>query len=542
MDKKLAVNAKVLVIDDQTIAKGYMKYALEELGFEQIFYVDKPKDALSLIRSKRFDLIICAYALKRDHDGYFLYEELKSKQELSPSTAFVFISADTSPELVHSIVELQPDDFLVKPFTVADMNKRFTKILVRKKALKKIYSLMDKRNNKGALAEVEEFLTTPEKSEFFPLALKLKGELLLSCERPEEAKDFYNAILNVQAFSWAQMGLVKALMALGETEEAEKRILRLAFRPETQLLAYDLLTQLNIENEDFDTALESAITASDVSPRNLRRHQQAVDLSRITSDFKTQFETTKKIAKYARDSIHDKPENYLNVVRAGIDYALTADAEESERVAEQASNFLKQAASSTTVNDIEDQLTVANARLMYLQDDKESALNLMQQLDNEDWEDSSMDDLLDRAKAFHELGLHAQSQSLMDEIERRCKGEEHESQLFLQYIQKEKQQRIEITQSPRELNNAAVEQYQRGDLDNALKIFRQAYTVMPKNPSIALNFLQTIAIQTQENQIPNHCRIIISNCLKTIEDGDITPEQEARYEKVKAFLKKVDFL
>lgn len=541
MDQKLAVNAKVLVIDDQTIAKGYMKYALEELGFEQIYYVDKPKEALSLIRSKRFDLVICAYALKRDHDGYFLYEELKSKKVLSPATAFVFISADTSPELVHSIVELQPDDFLVKPFTVADMNKRFTKLLVRKKALKKVYSLIDKGDSEKALAEVEEFLTTPEKSEFFPQALRLKGELLLDCERAEDAKDFYTAILNVQAFSWAQMGLVKALMALDEVEEAEKRILRLAFNPQTQLLAYDLLTQLNIQNKDFDTALESAVTAADVSPRNLRRHQQAVDLSRITSDYKTQFEASKKIAKYARDSIHDKPENYLNVARAGIDYALTTDAKESEKVAQQATDFLKQAASTGSTDEIEDQLTVANARLMYLQDDKENALRMMQHLDNEDWEEHSMDDLLDRAKAFHELGLHSQSQSLMDEIERRCKNEEHQSQLFLQYIQKEKQQRIDITQSPRDLNNTAVEQYQKGDLDSALKTFRQAYTVMPKNPSIALNYLQTIAIQAEEGAVPDHCRIIIGNCLKTIEEGDVSPEQQARYEKVKAFLNKLDF-
>ncbi|MCY7295236.1 response regulator [Alteromonas sp. a30] len=536
MDKKLAENAKVLVIDDQTLAKGYMKYALEELGFEKLYYVDKPKDALSLLRSKYFELVVCTYALKQDHDGYFLYEELKSNNILPTSTAFVFVSADTSTELVRSIVELQPDDFLVKPFTVADMNKRLTRILVKKQALKNIYHLIDKRDFPSALEEAEQFLTMPEKSEFFPQALKIKGELLLACDQPENARDFYYAILNVQDFSWAHLGLVKALLLLHEDEEAEKRLLRLAFKPETELLAYDLITQLNIKKQDFDTALESAVTAANVSPRNLRRHQQAIDLSRITADFKTQFEESKKIAKFAKDSIHDKPENYLNVVRAGIDYALTTDAEESEVVAKQASVFLKQATSSASRDSFDAQITVAHARLMYLQDDKLSAMQLMEQLDSDYWDDASMDDLLDHAKAFHELGLHSQSQSLMDEIERRCQEEDKQSELFLQYIQKEKKQRREITQSPRDLNNSAVQHYQKGDLENALKTFRQAFTVMPKNASIALNLLQTIAIQAQENAIPDSSKAVIQHCFKTIAEGELSDEQQIRFEKIKNFL------
>lgn len=541
MDKKIAENSKVLIIDDQTLAKGYMKYALEELGFEKIIYVDRVQEALAKIRSQRFDLIMCAYDIKKEHDGYFLFDELKSKQQLSPGTAFIFISADTSVELVHSIVELQPDDFLVKPFTVSDMDKRLSKLMLRKHALKKIYRLMDKKDMEAALGEVEQFLTTPEKAEFFPQALKLKGELLLACDQGQQAKEFYSAILNVQDFSWAQVGLVQSLLNLNENEEAEKRIVRLAFRPETQLLAYDLLTKFHIKNKDFETALESAVTAASVSPRNIRRHQQAVDLSRITNDYKTQFEESKKIAKFAKDSIHDKPEIYLNVARAGIDYALTTDEDESEKVAQQASDFLGKFVSSGDKSEIEDQLTVANARLKYLQNDRDAALKLMEHLDNDNWEETGMDDLLDRAKAFHELGLHPQSQALLDEIEERCKSTEQQSQLFLQYIKKEKKQRIAIKQSPRDINNEAVDFYQRGDLEKALKAFRQAFTVMPKNPSIALNLLQTIAIRARERDIPSSAKSVINHCIRTIEDGQLNEEQTTRYEKVRAYITNANY-
>ena len=133
MNLQLARNTKVLIVDDQTLAKGYMKYSLEELGFGDITYVDKINLALSTIRSQRFDLIICSYNLKREQDGYYFYDEIKTNGELPLSTAFVFISADTDSDLVQSIIELQPDDFLAKPFTVKDLDRRLSRVLARKK-------------------------------------------------------------------------------------------------------------------------------------------------------------------------------------------------------------------------------------------------------------------------------------------------------------------------------------------------------------------------------------------------------------------------
>ena len=106
MNLKLARQSNVLVIDDQVLAKGYMKYSLEELGFQKIEYIDKVNQALQAIRREHYDLIVCSYDLKNEQDGYYLYDQLKIDQEIAPSTAFVFISADTTPDIVHSIVEL----------------------------------------------------------------------------------------------------------------------------------------------------------------------------------------------------------------------------------------------------------------------------------------------------------------------------------------------------------------------------------------------------------------------------------------------------
>ncbi|WP_026374527.1 response regulator [Aestuariibacter salexigens] len=536
MNHKLAGNTKVLIVDDQVLAKGYMKYSLEELGFSDITYVDKANQALSQIRKEHFDLIVCSYNLKKDQDGYYLYEQLKAENELSPRTAFVFISADTTPDIVHSIVELKPDDFLAKPFTVKELDKRLTRVLMRKQALKPIYELMEQRQFEKALSEVELFLADSSNAEFFPLALKTKGELLAACGYHEQARNFYQAILNVQSFTWAKIGLVKSFIQLGDEDEAEKLILELAFKPDSQLAAYDLLAGLQIKKKDYEAALECVVVATEISPRNIRRHRTAMDLSRITHDYETQFEAAKKIVKFAKDSIHDKPENYLNVARAGLDYAMVSEESETDKLLKQAYDYVKQVKAMFPKNELGEQLKVLDARLACLEDDVENAQSLLAQLNEENWENDSLDSLIDKAKAFHAIGLYERALSIMEKVELRCKSDPNQGDLFLHYVQQEKQEKDEIRQSPRELNNTAVTHYEQGNVDSALEVFSKAFTIMPKNPSIALNLLQAIAVKAKERRLPSNTKAVINQCIKTIEDGSLNQDQEQRYQKVRAVL------
>ncbi|WP_340680388.1 response regulator [Paraglaciecola sp.] len=536
MNSQLAKDSKVLIVDDQVLAKGYMKYSLEELGFSNITYVDKISLALTTIRSQRYDLIICSYNLKREQDGYYFYDEIRTNGELPSSTAFVFISADTNSDLVQSIIELQPDDFLAKPFTVKELDRRLSRVLIRKKALYDVYVCIEKSQYPRALSEVELFLANPKNSEFFPLALKIKGEMLCACGYFPQAKDFYLAILKVQTFTWAQLGLVNAYLHLDEDESAEKLVLRLAFKPDSQLAAYDLLTALQIKQNDFETALECVLMATDISPRNIRRHKTALDLSRITHDYETQFDAAKKIVRFAKNSIHDKPENYLNVARAGIDYAMTADAEDTDKLVKQANEYVRQLKVAFPKAEMQEQIKVINVRLLYLENEKEKARLLIEQLDEESWENEGVDALLDKAKAFHELGLHERSQAILEQIEFRCKNNSDQGEIFLQYIQQEIKEKSSIKYSSRELNNNAVNFYRRGDIENAMESFTQAFTIMPKNASIALNLLQLIAAKSHNIGAAKSANQLVRKCIKTVENSVLNEDQQERYHKVRSVL------
>ncbi len=540
MNIKLARQLKVLIVDDQVLAKGYLKYSLEALGFQDIDYVDRASLALSAIRRERYDLIVCAYDLKQEQEGYFLYDQLKQQQELPPSTAFVFISADTTADIVHSIVELQPDEFLAKPFTVKDLDRRLSRVLQRKQALKPIYQLLEQDQFDAALNEIEHFLTEPNNAEFFPLALKIKGELLQACNFIEQAREFYQAILNVQNFTWAQLGLVRCYIQLDQDDDAEKLILRLAFEKDSMLAAYDLLSALQIKMQEFDDALECVSLAGEISPHNIHRHRQAVELSRLTHDYERQFEAAKKVVKFAKNSIHDNPDIYLNVARAGIDYAMTADEGMTSKLIRQSNDYLRQLKASFPKADVDEQMKVIDARLLYLQDESENARALLDQLIDDTWETDSIEALLDKAKAFHEVGLQEHALNILDIIESRCATDPAQSALFLHYIRQERSEKADIPLSPKALNNSAVSQYQQGDLAAALTTFRQAFTLMPKNPSIALNLLQATALEMRDSpHRDNHVKTLIHNCMRTIESATLNDEQERRYQRVKTVLREL---
>lgn len=538
MKLHLARNTKLLIAEDQVLAKSHMHYALEQLGFKNMNYVDRPSHALSALQEHDYDAIICSYNLRSEQGGYFLLEQLNETQSLPLTSAFIFTSADTSADVVHAIVELQPDEFIAKPFSVNELDRRLSRVLSRKKALKNIYSFMDKNDYEKALSEVEFFLLQPEQAEHFPLAMKIKGDLLIFTERYQEAIAFFESIINIQDFSWAKMGIAKCLLALNELDDAEREIIQLALRPDSALHAYDLLAKLQIKQSAYEDALECTSLACNISPQNIPRHQIAINLARITHDYEGQFNSAKKVVRYAKNSIHDKPDIYLTAARAGVDFAMTSEPEHVNSIVKQTNEYLRQLKKAHPKAALNDELTVIDARLHYLKDDTVKAQMLLSDFHTDHAQHHSTEALLDRAKALHEVGMKKESLAILDAISSRQDEENDELNLMATYLKQEKEEKEAITLSPKILNNTAVAQYKRGNLEQSYTTFAQAFRVMPKNPSIALNYLQAI-IRARKANAPMHPDTLsaIKKCRETLESAALSEDQYSRYENVKSILK-----
>ncbi|WP_372762907.1 response regulator [Pseudoalteromonas sp.] len=530
MPTKTNASAKILIVEEQPLAQSYMKQSLERLGFRQLRFADHANSAKEQCLHEPFDLIVCSFNLSKQQDGYQLYEELRVKQLIKSSTGFIFISAETSGSLVHSVLELQPDDFLVKPFTVQELTTRIERILKRKSDLQTIYNFIDDGNDSKALKYIDAALH--KNKNYSPILLRLKGDALLRLNRNQEAKDFFKSVLDIQKFAWAKVGLVEALINNNEHILAQRMLKTMLERQETRLIALDLLGRLEIKLNQYELAQEFLSQAVEIAPRNISRQKSLSTVSLLNHDYEKSYLTQRDIATYAKYSIHDNPDIYLNAARAGIDFALTTDqTDQIQRISRQTNQYINDLKSQFPNNVNQAQIDVLNARLHYLKDEHTKAKRLIEQLDEDDTQIRSVDGALDKAKAFHELGFHHKAQHLFGQIIAHC--ERHPSikdTSYLRYIQQQQSERRDIKLGPKELNNHAVNQFNQGKLNTALEAFTQAFRVMPRNQSIALNLLQCLLDATKEGRSFN--LDLAKKCYASLSKAPLPADQAQRLDKI----------
>ena len=130
MDMEFKRSLRVLVFDDIELAQGYMKYSLETVGLRNIVYESHPQRASRLIKTKQFDIVLCAYSAKTEADGFHMIEDLKHTESLPHQTSVMFVSADNERAVV-SIIELQPDMLIIKPYSVKQFDTQIHTVFVR---------------------------------------------------------------------------------------------------------------------------------------------------------------------------------------------------------------------------------------------------------------------------------------------------------------------------------------------------------------------------------------------------------------------------
>ena len=508
-------NIQILVVDEQALTQNYLRYALESLGFSSFIYAENSAVALTQCRDKTFDLIICSFNLN-GKDGYQLYQELKARNLFSHNTGFIFISAEADPRLVHSVLELQPDEFMVKPFAIKDLKARVDRTLQRKNLFSALYSLMDQNKTTQALKLLDQWLEQDYQPKYNSMLLKIKGEILQQAALWTEGELFYSSLLHNDNLQWVKLGLARCLIQRQAYTEALALLQPLLQKTELKLAALDLLADIHLNQRLYKKALSELLQATDMAPRNLIRQQKVLNLSRLTHDYEHQFKAAKDLLRFARFSVYEQPDLYLNLARASIDYALSVDEEEqTSRLSKVATDTLTNMRQLFPDQRKEEQQAVVQARIYYLKDQIDKAKQLLLAL-NKTSAVQGAEDILDKAKALHEVGLVSGCRELLGQLTQNEHLLKNADPVFLTYLQQEQRERETLPMGPREFNNNAVLMYERGQRHQALEAFIQAFTIRPGNVGIALNLLQSLcstdnidpSIQTEQLRL--QCEAMLS--------------------------------
>jgi len=491
---------KVLLIDDNLLVHDTLKSALRDLGIQYVKCTENAYYGVRLCDKTKFHVVICSFNINSDKDGFHLLEELKFKGYVNKTTVLIFLSTETSEALVNSIVELQPDDFWVKPLAYKKVQQRLIHTLQTKKQLFNLYRAIDTKQYSKAVYFAERYLLDESLEKYHANILRMKGDALLSLLEFKVAECFFQELLTKHKYAWVYLGYVKSLLKQGRIDEINQLLEKLSKNPETRFGVHDLLAQYYIEQEQYDCAYDEIKKATALSPRNIERNKKSWDLARLNHDHEGQYIATRNIVQQAKNSIHDSPALILNVIRSSIDLANAITDERSNKVLLQTDKYIDQLENDYgEVEEFKQQLLVVKARLHNVREQSDKATALVENHVNLK-ASTQIEDNLDKVKVFHELGMREEAIKMLDAISNQVSGDSLTSQVINKYIQQETIERAEINFTPKQLSEMAVEHFEKKRMQPALDAIEQALRLTPNNIKLTMSLLKILLMIKQSNE------------------------------------------
>ncbi|MCK8086592.1 response regulator [Vibrio sp. 1CM8B] len=304
-----------LIVDDSSIVLSTIRNMLIHIGFSErmISIAKSPRIAMTITSETTFDVIICDYNFGNTINGKQLFEELKQSNRLKDDGIFILVTGENSALSIRPILELRPDNYLLKPFNRETLKQRITSSLKKKLVLQKIYKAERENDYKAGLEFCEELLAF--NPEYFATIQQFRGSFLSKLKLYEEAKNVYEKALDEGSFDWAQAGLANSLANLGQINEAQQMIESLIDSAPTSTLYRDQAAQVNLISNKVPAAIAHFKLASELTPGNSERELAIANLCLSVNDTKAALAHYQNYVQINRDTFRDNLYMKLNHIR-----------------------------------------------------------------------------------------------------------------------------------------------------------------------------------------------------------------------------------
>lgn len=125
---------KILIVEDDKELRENLFTLLDEEGY-QVYKAVDGEDALEIAKNNHVDLVICDIMLP-GIDGYKVLEKMKN-MNVTSSIPFIFLSAKAEKTDLRKGMELGADDYIFKPFKLANLLNSIETRLNRFEIIKK---------------------------------------------------------------------------------------------------------------------------------------------------------------------------------------------------------------------------------------------------------------------------------------------------------------------------------------------------------------------------------------------------------------------
>ena len=263
---------RALIVDGHGTSRQMLASQLRGMGASQVVQCAKALEARQHAANRPFEIVLCEQRLGDGTLGQDLIDDLRQRRLITLSTIVMVLSANSSYPVVAEAAELAIDGFLIKPYSLGDLEDRLLAAFQRKDALKDIALAIDRSDHTAALVLCQQRFQA--RGPYWTHAARVGAELAIRLERLPLATEMFNAVIDDKAVPWARLGIARVMDASGKDKAAVSTIKNLLGSHPTYADAYDVLGRIYTDRGDYAAAAETFRRAVEVTPHSVARNQK----------------------------------------------------------------------------------------------------------------------------------------------------------------------------------------------------------------------------------------------------------------------------
>ncbi|MCC5856298.1 MAG: response regulator [Idiomarina sp.] len=517
---------KILIIDDQKTFQVMLKSMLLNLGALHVYTVGSGEAGLAAHKQHQFDIMLVDYNLGRGKNGRQVLEELRVLELLRPDGVFILVSGENNAPMVLSAIELQPDDYLMKPFSNSVLRSRLNRAFRKRVTLRKVYQALYRQKNQECIQACLEHIEADGRYKNF--CRQLSSELYMRMGKLDEAERTIRALIAEQRFAWGVLALARIKYAQGQMDEAVTLLNEVIKGNQHATEAYDLKARALDHVNQLPEALDAARRAVSIAPFSLNRQLYLADLARRNEDYELAKQAMYHVVEISRKSVHRNPKYLCTYIRSILDAAENGeDAKHVSKYQQEAALALHRARTDevlvyskfdykTLESAVMARINAFNGQLREAQSNMKGIVSGFLEQGNEIPPEIAPDIII----ALLDIGEFERAELLSEGLAEEAIFDSYNKRLLESRMEKSREQRKAFVMA----NKNGIKHYTSGSYAEALKQFEEALRLAPMNSGAALNYIQAALKVVDTKDI--HSRYLIDGCKRCfrIVEGLTLPE------------------
>lgn len=529
MHKKIL--PRIAVVEDNSSARLNLRSHLLATDDYDIASYSSGQELRNGLKKYNFDLILTDFHLGQTRNGAEWIEQLKASHMLNATTGIVFITSDRTPQCISQILDTNPDQLILKPYTINHLTRTVSHSLKFRALAHDVFEHIQHARWSQAISQIKTLLQQEKCKRYKNDLLKVQGRTFIAMGEYAQAEALYSEVLaNSDHILWAHWGRIKSQFLAGDWASCQAMLKILVDHRLTKDKAHEWLACVAIGQKDYVGAEQEldCIRENDLS-------LQATKLKVLSYKMQQKEDEATRLLEKKRQSnfsIKERFDEYtLELARLFLQRAENSKpGDEQQDTIDKAKALLYKAKNLYRDNKSEQERDCMMALACLLEGNLERAEKIMLQEDMQDFTRQKITMLTDAVKVWFGLGHPEKAKTILSACDDYFNQQQDQldSMISDDLIYRAEKAIGVSKERAIGINQQGLALHAKGDYNQALEQFNRAYKMFPGVPAFGLNLLQCLC-DAKRTTFKNSK---LSSLLNELQKLTLTQQNQQRLDKV----------